>query len=238
MQLIKFIDLNAIQSKIRILIRKNPTLFKIWLSIMVGENHFPSKQDDLHLTGYQRSGNTFAMRLLKKAMPCTKICTHLHTISSIKIALRYGIPVVVLIREPSQAIASSILKRVDAKDFSMELAIAYDIDEYLEYYSFVLENVNRLTLVDFDFLTKEPENFISLVNSKIPNVTIEPSNIEAIINDVINSLKNDKREDGDRNFRSKYKDSKKEEILNIIGENYKLKECTNLKLQLAAHVVV
>ncbi len=222
-----------LKSALRRYIRSSPFLYKNWIRIRVGNtSSFPTKYDDLHLTGYQRSGNTFAMRLLRKTFPKAKISTHLHSVSSIKMAISFGVPVIVLIREPEQAIASSILKRVDSKGFNLELAAKYDIDEYFHFYSFVKENLNALTLVGFEFLTSEPVKFIEEISSVISNLEARKDCYRNIVEEVMDSLKNDLRDDGDRNFKSEYKEAKKKEIFEVIRNNETFIRCVKLNEEL------
>lgn len=221
---------NVFRSRVRTIIRSSPVMYKSWLVLRSGNaDMFPTKIDHLHVAGYQRSGNTFAMRLLKKVFPENRISTHIHSVSSIKIALRNDVPVVVLIRDPVDAITSSILKRVDSKNTDFSLAARYDIDEYLFFYDFVKSNLDRLLLVDFQLLTRRPDEFVALVQNYAPSLRLDQEVLSEAVLEVEQSLRDDFRSDGDRNFPSSYKQENKKRIYNLIKGDEAFVRCLRLK---------
>ncbi|MDY0133184.1 MAG: hypothetical protein RBR53_11020 [Desulforegulaceae bacterium] len=100
---------------LRSFIRKSPLLYTFYLFLRFKGKYYklPDRYTDIHITAFQRSGNTFAANLVKRVLPDKKIVTHIHTIASLKKALKYDIPVIVLIRDPKQSIPSSLLKRIE-----------------------------------------------------------------------------------------------------------------------------
>ena len=145
-------------------------------------------------------------------------------------------PTVVLIRDPQDAVVSSIVKRLAKGTVDIDTAIQCDLDSYYEYYSFVLDRSNELTVYDFEDLIVNPEGLVELIagllNSKAPTT----SEIRVVKKDIYDELSNDKRKDGSRNLRSAYKDKQKRELLILISSNKKLKQCSEIhKLVLGTH---
>ena len=71
-----------------------------------------TKDTEIVIEGYPRSANTFAVAafLLAQGRP-VRIAHHLHVPVQIIQAVRWGIPTVVLIRKPEDAILSSLVRR-------------------------------------------------------------------------------------------------------------------------------
>ena len=156
--------IDKIKSKIRQLIRSKPNIYKIFLYFKNGYSYkLPNKSTDLHLTGYQRSGNTFAAEIIANIFPNHTIVTHFHSIASIKSAFKHDVPVIVLIRNPLDSVLSSIVKRVDGQGENINTAIAYDLDEYYYYYSYVLNHSDKIKIFHFTQLKDNPGNLIRLV---------------------------------------------------------------------------
>jgi len=74
-------------------------------------NLLPSKDTDLHIAGFPRTANTFAVGLIKKLLPQVNIANHIHTKATIKLAIKNDVPTLVLIRDPREAVSSIIIKR-------------------------------------------------------------------------------------------------------------------------------
>lgn len=65
---------------------------------------------DLVIEGYQSCGNTFARKAMQHANPEARIAAHTHSWANVARGLRLGKPVVVLVREPLDAIASHAVR--------------------------------------------------------------------------------------------------------------------------------
>ena len=76
------------------------------------------------IEGYPRSANTFAGRLFHLANP-VPIAHHTHLINNVKLALGYGIPVLILIRDPADAIASACIYRKQGVDSEVSWRLSF-----------------------------------------------------------------------------------------------------------------
>lgn len=101
---------------LRNLIKSSPFLFFLWYHLWrknrgVKIEYF-NKQTVLYLDGYQRSGNTYSLHLIKTIWPSIKFIHHFHAIAPIKIALKKNLPVFILLRDPLNSISSRYLKEL------------------------------------------------------------------------------------------------------------------------------
>lgn len=84
-----------------------PRLAAFWVTLdpRSRANRIDSRTE-LVLDGYHRSANSFAAMQFRLANPGVRISDHLHTPGAIITASRHGIPAVVLIRDPYDAVPS------------------------------------------------------------------------------------------------------------------------------------
>src|SRR5215211_299391 len=70
------------------------------------------ERTDLVIEGFPRSGNTFAVFAFEMAQPRTvRIAHHLHAAAQVVRGVRLGRPVVVLLREPTDAVLSHLVRQ-------------------------------------------------------------------------------------------------------------------------------
>ena len=101
--------------KIKAYIKSNPILYRfvIYIKRFCGQNNknfLCNKSTDLCLEAYPSSANSFLCRVLKYSNKGLKIGQHTHSIANIKIALKYNIPVVAIIRNTLDAISSRVVR--------------------------------------------------------------------------------------------------------------------------------
>jgi len=80
------------------------------------------------------------------------------------------IPTFILIRDPLDSIASfSIMKKKLRNHSSYKNDILYSIEDYLQYYNYVLENNNQsnFIMIDFNTVINNPEKFINIVSNNL-----------------------------------------------------------------------
>ncbi|HET7356791.1 MAG TPA: hypothetical protein VFJ09_08960 [Nocardioidaceae bacterium] len=83
---------------------------------------------DIVIEGFLRSGNTFAVAAFVVANgPAVRIGRHLHGAPHVLRAVRYGLPTVVLIRKPADAVASYLVRRPT-------ITVEDALREYLDFY--------------------------------------------------------------------------------------------------------
>jgi len=138
--------------------------------------------DDLVIDGYQRSGNSFAFNLVKASYPQLRVVHHTHSIATLKWALLFRIPIIVLLREPLEAISSSVIQSGKS--------VGYLVKEYIYYYRYVKIFKAKLTLVSFPTLTNTPERFLELIPrlTGIKPVEINRARIERVSEHIFQHL--------------------------------------------------
>jgi len=149
--------------RVRRYIRAHPVIYPMFVRFL-RRNHsavFPGKGIQLHLTGFQRSANTFCYNIIHSSFPDLKISTHIHTIASLKLALQWCTPTIVLIREPFGACASWVVKQFER---STKRIVSRGLDDYVEYYSFVNAHKDTFKIVSFDDVISTPDYIVRVVD--------------------------------------------------------------------------
>ena len=124
---------------IRNYIKSSALIYPFYINKIRGLNVvFPDRHTDLHLTGFPRSANTYCKQLVKEVFSDLQIVTHIHTISSLKIALKYKAKIVLLLRSPLSTTSSMLMKF----SYKNEGEVLYD---YIKYHEFVSQNkINKI----------------------------------------------------------------------------------------------
>jgi hypothetical protein len=128
---------------------------------------FPGRETDLHLTGFPRSANTYCYNIIDVAFPELNIITHIHTIASIKLAMRYNVPTIVVVREPV-ATCCSLLIMLERPPTPRR--IERFLKDYIDYHQFVLEHRRELQLIRFEDVVRSPEFVIRQVLARLDMV--------------------------------------------------------------------
>lgn len=114
---------------------------------------------DICIDGYPRSANSFSVRMFLQANPDAKIAHHTHSVANLNKALKHNIPVVVLIRDPEQAIISSIIAH-KKNDIDME------VSRYIDFYDWVYRRIDKMVIADFYQVVNDFNAAILNVNKK------------------------------------------------------------------------
>lgn len=140
-------------------IKNTPILFRL-SSHLLGKSVLPlvTKETDLCLEGPPRCANTFCGELLNQFSPNLKIVQHTHAIANVKIALRNDIPVVILIRNPIDAIVSNLI-RERSKGFTIK-SIKYYCSLYADFFDFIANYHAEFSVMDFELVTNQPDKFL------------------------------------------------------------------------------
>jgi hypothetical protein len=184
---------------------------------------FPNRQTDIIITGYQRSGNTFSKVLLEQLFPELRFITHIHTLAILKKGRKLGIPILILIRDPKEAIASSIVKlQSDPRSMPIRKKKCTNILEYISFYKYVIHNTESFVIVEFDIIKQAPAKLVNIVceNLRIQNSYTEEQ-IRQTVEEVKDRLKSDTRKAAEQMFESDEKNAYKANILSEI-ENSKM----------------
>lgn len=206
----------------RLLFPKDSKIYHLGLSLK-----FPSKKTKLYIDGFQRSANTYCRQLLIKCFPDLNLpWYHFHALAPLKLAIKHNVPIIVIIRNPQGAVFSSIVRKVFGLKSEKKITIENDSYEYFRYYNFVLNNLDKITVLNFDEYTKNPVILTKTVSDLLNKPEPEHSLVEKVSDEVLSMLKNDKRENpAIQQLGSEKKDAMKASLKSEILKNFYYSKC-------------
>lgn len=140
-----------------------------------------SDKTDIVIEGFPRSGNTFAVTMLKHSQNAQlSIASHLHVSSQILRAKRLGKPAVVLVRDPISAVSSFVIRD------GINVGIA--LDYYRRLYKPILKILDYPLVVDFDTLTGDFSDVIRSVNLKFQTRFVLPTDLSRLKSDSLRGI--------------------------------------------------
>ncbi|HEX6961976.1 MAG TPA: hypothetical protein VF175_08930 [Lacipirellula sp.] len=119
------------------------------------------------IEGYPRSANTFAYVAFTMAQPQPlRIAHHLHSVGQVRRGVQLGIPIIVLIREPREAILSLAIRK--------ELTdVEWAVDEYLDFHAAMESLTDRFVLAEFHEVIKDFGAVIRRLNRRFGTTFVE-----------------------------------------------------------------
>lgn len=123
--------------------------------------HAAGRATEIVIEGYPRSANTFAVVAFWHAQGRREmeIAHHLHAAAQIKRGAQLGVPVILLIREPSEAILS-------AASSDENISLRFAIRSYIRFYSSVLPYLDKTVVAPFATVTSDFASIIRRVNKR------------------------------------------------------------------------
>jgi len=119
-----------------------------------------SRTTEIVIEGYPRSGNTFAVVAFRLAQGREiEIAHHLHAAAQIKRAARLDVPAIVLIREPSEAILSQVVR-------DPHVSMRWALRSYIRFYSTIVPYLGKTVVAPFATVTSDFASIIRLVNTR------------------------------------------------------------------------
>lgn len=130
---------------IRRLVRSSPLCHQVLRLFLERYRRLGVHRDtELVIEGYPRSANSFAaLAIIESQHRPVAAAHHLHALSQIKLGVRRGLPVLVLIREPKAA-ALSLTIRAELP------SVVWALEEYLDFYRGVEQLLERVVVVDYE----------------------------------------------------------------------------------------
>ena len=145
------------------------------------EKSVVSRQSELVIEGFPRSANTFSVAAFKYAQTTeVRLVSHLHFAAQIQMAHRWGVPCLVLIREPLSACTSLIIRepvfppRMLLKQYIrfhrrisrlLDHVVVADFQEVTGDYGAVIQRINEFYGTTFDLFQHTPENVEAVFQS-------------------------------------------------------------------------
>jgi hypothetical protein len=144
--------------EVKTIVAKYPSLA---LPIARRRHGFPiDRQSDIVIEGFPRSGNTFAYTAFVMAQPRpVRAAGRVHAPAQLNAAARWGIPGVVLIRHPDEAIPSFVIRHP-------RTGVRQAMRGWLRFYAPLRPYLNRLVLATFDQVTRDLGEVIETVNDR------------------------------------------------------------------------
>jgi len=110
------------KAPVRNALEASPTLYCASARLKAGRNReVVTRSSDLLVESFPRSGTTYLVASLELAAPSLRIASHVHHQAHAQLAVRYGVPSFVLIREPMAACTSAAVRLGDQVTFRQML---------------------------------------------------------------------------------------------------------------------
>jgi hypothetical protein len=116
-----------------------------------------TRHTDVLIDGAPRSGNTFVRLAIQAANPEMSVASHLHVPYGVLKANSWGVPVLVLIRDPGDAAASLV-------QVIRGLSVSTALRHWLHYYGTLRESDFRGYVADFERVTTDLAGVIAQFN--------------------------------------------------------------------------
>lgn len=153
--------LEKIKSSIIVHLTKKPRIFPFvqWIR---GKNSkfFCGLDTDLVIEGFDSSANSFIFNVFRFLNSEINISHHTHSVANMKRARYYGVPTVVLYRDPEDAIPSSVSRFRPSLDEALH--------RYICFYRYALQVQEEVELVSFETATSRFEDVVRRVEEGTP----------------------------------------------------------------------
>lgn len=164
-----------------------------------------SRDTQLVIEGFQRTGNTFAVRAFQYAQPNPiKIAYHFHAPAQILRAVKLGIPTLVVIRNPKDAVASYVARWP-------VVSISRALELYVFFYESIEDYKSSYIIGEFEEVTQNYSKVIQKINAKFGTNFVPFSDSKTDRDKVLEEIVVDKS-----SFSDKLGNHKKETLLQEI----------------------
>lgn len=109
--------------------------------------------------GFPRSANTWTSFAFQELVGHGKVASHLHSSQSIRTAARLGVPCVLLVRDPDDAVASLLT-------FDPGLRVKTAFRAYARYYEVAVKAADKVVVVDFKTAVSDFPEVVRRVNAR------------------------------------------------------------------------
>lgn len=142
-------------------VARYPSLFKAWY--WVHRFYRPlvvSRSKEIVIEGFPRCANSFTVLAFEQAQGRpVAIAHHLHAEAQVLLGIRYGLPILVLTREPVGAVTSLVTRHP-------EMGVGQAMKRYIMFYGAVANVQDKVVLADFREVTTNFAQVIDRLNSR------------------------------------------------------------------------
>lgn len=145
-------------------------------SLLVG------RRTEIVIEGYPRCANTFTVVAFRQAQSRdVRVAHHLHASAQILRAAKWGVPAILLIRDPIEAVVSLMIRHP-------ELSIQRCMRDYLAFYGSLIGIANYPVIADFKDVTENLGSVIRSVNTRFETDFCEfqdgPESVNAVFAEI------------------------------------------------------
>lgn len=170
-------ELMDVPTRAKLAVRRSPALWMSYVALRFPSQPYKATQDaicspnhEVLLDGYPRSANSYVFNFLTHFHEDLRCVHHSHASATLKMANRFGVPSFVLIRDPLDAVVSNVIRSGGN--------LAYHEAHYEQYYGYVAENLEAVTLIPFASATKDPVTVLRLVEDELGLPRSDPTRQE------------------------------------------------------------
>ncbi len=146
---------------------------------------------ELVIEGAPRSANTFLVAAFQLLNPERRIAHHLHNPCQVRRAARFGLPCIVLVRDPMDAAASALVWSSDRRPREV-------VRDWVTFYERALPYADSFVAADFELATTAPGKVLTVTNHRFGTCFAtdhEPERHDSLVMESVERLGRD--HDGD-----------------------------------------
>ncbi len=139
---------------------QSPKIFRLLVRMGLVGSELMDERTELVIEGFPRSGNTFAVTAFEMAQPRPVLVAH-HSHNAVRVMLagRKGIPTLVLVRRPEDAVLSLVIR-------DSSLSIKQALGNYIRFYTRIKPDYRGYVVARFDDVTRNFGEVIDRINQR------------------------------------------------------------------------
>ncbi|MGI8804978.1 MAG: hypothetical protein ACR2IN_04710 [Thermoleophilaceae bacterium] len=119
-----------------------------------------TRRTDVCIEGFPRSANTYTVLAFRQWNPGLRVAHHMHAVFQVRRAVKLGVPCCVLVREPLDAVASTVL--MDRERVSDDACF----ESYVRFHRGLEPLRNGVVVCDFEELVADPSVAVERLNER------------------------------------------------------------------------
>lgn len=145
---------------LRRIIAERPGAYRIINTLRGDTAGMATRNTDLVIEGYPRCGNSFAEAALELVRPDLKLGHHRHAPAQLLFAAKEGLPAVMLMRDPLDAVVSVLARRPGST------SPIQAFKDYESFYSAVEPVAHQVLVSDFDVTTAQISRLLEAIEDR------------------------------------------------------------------------